>query len=250
MILKKQDKKFLINTIKDLPPLEYLNYCDTLPQISYWLALGEDYNFLKIAFIAYFKGNSNEFLKKIPEDKRKFFILMRDWYLAFYTMIQGNWEEIVIITKEKNYLIEKIPVTTPGEGLIRTIENDCAVFFSVCIQPYYKYSVDESRNMAKLDRELAMMEGLGKIKTEEDLKKLKIYNNYLKRQLNPFYKFLAFREICIQICSEAKKSSITHIHYTDYKRKQAALDQCIQGSIHRRFKVKGHTWIKGECTSH
>ncbi|BAZ71317.1 hypothetical protein NIES4106_61140 (plasmid) [Fischerella sp. NIES-4106] len=243
--LTKHERHQLVQMLNELPPIEYLSHCQTLHQLAYWFELGESYSYLKASFVEFFTGQGDSVLSHLPDPKKEFFFLMRDWYLSFYTLIQGNWQHIISEAKKKECDLSKIPANTPGEALIRVIENDCAAFFCVCTLPYYRWSPSESRKLAKLDRdiELAKTQGLSK---KDIATKLNPYQSLLKNKLMPLLPYISFREICLEICSKAKKGSTTHRHYIEYRRIKFALDKKIQSSIHERHKIRGHEWVRGE----
>lgn len=242
--LTTRDRAQLLSTINGLPPLQYLLLCRTDDQESHWLCMQKNYKALASSFAAFFGGQSDEVLESLNSKEKEFLFLLRDWYLGFYTAIQGSWQEIKQAFDAKGYSLSDIPANSPGEALIRVIENDCAAFFATSQQKYMRWTPDETRKIAKLERELSEMESRGEITSPLYKTKQRAYQALVNKGtwLNSY---ISFRECCLTVCAKSKKGSATHRHLVAYGRIEAELDKRLQAELHSRKGRKGFEWANG-----
>lgn len=245
--LTPRDRAQLLSTINGLPPLQYLLLCRTDDQESHWLFMQKNYKALSSSFTAFFSGQSDEVLQSLNSKEKEFLFLLRDWYLGFYTVIQGSWQEIKQEFDAKGYSLSGIPANSPGEALIRVIENDCAAFFALCQQSHARWTPDESRKITKLERELQEMVNRGETNSSLYRTKERNYLDLVQKGtwLSPY---ISFRECCLEVCGKAKKGSATHRHLVAYRRIEAEIDKRLQSELHPRKGRKGFAWFEGNLS--
>lgn len=228
-----------------LPPIGYLANCRTEDQWIHICKLRELYSALATEFKAYFAGEENT-LDKVPDKDQEFYGLLRDRYLTFYQVIRHCWPQILAAMQESGIEPNDIPANSPGEALIRAIENDCAAFASPAFEAYFRWTPTKARELARQDRELSEASARGYI-NERDLAK---YHRSLKETRKAFAEYMDFFESCIAVAEQVKtRNPNLQRALRDYKQVKRELDSNVQGRIHPRKKIKGHEWLRGEKTT-
>lgn len=238
-------QKAFLEVNQNLPPLEYWAYCDTDDQKTRFWEMKNFHSILCHSFQDYFAGQAEEIYYQLPEKTRDFYAAFRDFYLSFYALIRHNWKEIEATAKKKN--IDLIGfASSPGEALIRVVENDCAACFSQCLKPYHRWTPYRLRKLAQ--EELAIQKKLTLLKGKEPdvslKKKIKCYQSTLNQLFRDYGGYFAFREFCVEICSQATGREAKRT-YKEYERKCQALDSEVQYQIHPKRRRKGEEWRRG-----
>jgi hypothetical protein len=236
----------LLVFLKDLPPVGYWLYCLTEDQKDHWWMLKNNYKALYQSFQEYFTGQPESQYYQFDKNDREFYSLFRDWYLAFYDLIQWNWTEIDNTFRSRGQNLEGF-ASSPGEALIQVMENDCYMFFLECVLPYHRWTPYKARDLRKIDFEIEKAKNLIKGKSDPKLeRKIKTYQNNLDSLLPSahYYRAMAFRECCIDVC-ERIKNPTNKRYLTDYKRVKSELDAKIHYFLHPDKKLRGHEWRNG-----
>lgn len=240
------DLRQIIEMLDWIPPEEYFCYCDTESQKSHWLRLKKEYQILKVSFIQFFSGEEDTILNAFPEKQKEVYFLLRDLYLSFYTMVQGNWRKIVEEAKEVKYPIEEL-ASSPGEAVMRVIENECMITFWKCQLSNYKESPSEIRRLINQENKILKLISTKEQFTHSEQLQVDNYRQQLTRRIEPFQDLMKLRKFCELICGKSKKGSTTHRHYLTYRKIEGQLDAACQSLIHPRNKPKGEHWVSGDC---
>lgn len=236
----------VLAVLETFPSIEYWLCRLTDDQKDHWWELKNSYERLYLSFQEYFTGQPESQYYQLDENTREFYSLFRDWYLAFYKLIQWNWTEIDNTFRSHGQNLEGF-ASSPGEALIRVMENDSNMFFINCTLPYYRWTPSKARDLRKIDLEIQKDMNLAKGLLDPKLeRKIKTYQKDLDSLLPPayFYPAMSFRECCIDVC-ERIKDTTNKRYLTDYKRATSELDAKIHHFLHPRHKLRGHEWRNG-----
>ena len=231
-----------LKVLGGLPPELYLQYCKSEDQIIHWYELRRHYCLLNQSFQEYFSGKAESQYYKLNEKDREIYTLLRDFYLKFYQLVQFCWRSIEQEFHERGKSLKTF-ASSPGEALIRVLENDAAAFFQVCLLPYYKWTPSESRNLREQDRRLQAR--CSRDKPDETLSRdIEQYQKRLYRATQPFLELLAFREICVDVCQQ-QKSSAAKKYLKEYRIAKSELDSELHSLFHPRKKRRGWEYVRG-----
>lgn len=235
-------KEALLSVTNELPPSEFLAYCDTPDQKFHWLEIKQAYGFLHEALKDYFEGRAANH-GHLNKKERELYAAFRDYYLTYYNVIQWGWCYI------EEYAVKHdsvVPDRNPGEALLRTIEDEATFAFSACLSPYRRWTPYQVRKLAKSDRELKAAIDSGKPLSAVQERKLASYNREVDQIRQPYGNFLARRQAFIHACEEQGKQDeqLSHL-LKEYKRAKSRLDALVQSQLHPSKRRRGTEWKHG-----
>jgi hypothetical protein len=232
-MLSKINEYHLLNLIAGLPPKEYLSEITTECQLKHFKELKIDFSLLFASLQNYFTGDYNDLFDTLPKDKKETYILWRDLYLKLYGILHNCWG--IINNTAKNYDIV-IPVKTPGEYLIRIIQNDCRIMWNLCrYNSYYSPSryfkeISDSRKLKQKGNELQRLKNYQKFLKETE------YQENLG-DLKNFVLAVANQKIT--------KSMIEYRYLKEYKQTVSDIERLVLKIQHPNKRVKSIQWVEG-----
>lgn len=237
-----------LRVIDGLPPGGCFWQCETDDQKAHWLKLKEFYKRVHQSLKDYFEGKPAQHSRLTPSD-REFYGLVRDRYLAFYQVIQWGWNYIET-DAEKHGNLEYLKgfADSPGEALIRVIENECAALMQPAFSPYFRWSSSGIRTLAKLDREAsAVVAQPNESLSQKDKNKLGTYKHKLKQEKQSTALLMNFWETCIAVCEENRARDVSLRRYLrEYRKINGLLDAEILRRCHPSKNVRGEEWQRGQ----
>jgi hypothetical protein len=157
-------------------------------------------------------------------------LAQRKYYLALYGIIQLGWQQIEVAAEEAG--IKGIP-KSPGKGLIKIIELDCAAFFAPCLE-YYESSSDSNYRHFLLSKQIREISQENPTKAQET--KLRKYLAQLKKMQQPYQELLSLKNFCLAVCKiKSKRDRSLRIEIEGFEK--AASD--LEGLIGRRLRKAG-----------
>ena len=236
--IAQQDKEAILRVLDGLPPIAYWVQCKTDDQAEHYRKLKQGYQFLKEELQRYFGGQGSK-LPYLSESDRNFFGAMRDRYIAWYAVVQVGWKHVEDELQSIGLTPEDIKASSPGEALIRVLENECAGFMQSAFIPYERYSPSQDRKLATMQRKIR--------RGTADEKEIKRYNTQTNQSFSEGARFFAFTEKMIDICEKrsAKDKPLKQAIKT-YRRALAELDREIGCQHHKSKGRKGFEWKNGE----
>jgi hypothetical protein len=229
------DKENLMMCVGGLPPKAYTNELRTTDQEIHYQELRLEFYFLACALNQHFSGEKDENFNSLPESKKEFYYLWRDYYLALYGAIEKNWSLIVNSANSKNVDFSLI-ARNHGELLIRFLENDCRAMFLICKN-------NQHYSPSRINKEIRYVKN-PKNDFQGNPKLLKIYQQFLKdtkyrENLGDLQKF------CLDSMKKAGKRSYGWSAYVDFKRVLGKLESYVLQASHPNKKAKSISWIEG-----
>jgi hypothetical protein len=217
-------KTEILKTLHRLPPGKMLLAKQTLDQANAWADTKHRYLWLHESFRDFFEGRGRD-RSPIPEEMG----LLRDWYLKFYQVMQWGWGHI---EAEFTLLGLELPFDSPGNALLHMIERDCFAQLAPFDTNYYRFSANEHRDLATLDRKIN--QALATSKPTSALQKR--YAAKLKPSLDLYGKYFAPRMLLLSICEEVPKKADPQLakYLREYAIAKADLDRWLQTQLHQR----------------
>ncbi len=197
IIIDKATQNQILQAINGLPPLAWLDLCKSKDQIEHFNLIRRVFRFTYIGLKEYFEGEKSTLDSELA-------VAQRNYYLAIYELMQQGWRYIEIAAQES--ALQDFP-HTPGEAIIRLIENDCAAFFAPCLEPY-EWSKDSAYRLYLLEKEVRDLESKELLKPGEE-KKIEKFSNKLRQAQRPYHELLVLRNFCLAICQSAAKCDRT-----------------------------------------
>jgi hypothetical protein len=203
----------LLKSLNGLPPLIWLDLCKSQDQVAHWRLVRE--------------GRESSFQSESA-------LAQRDYYLSLYGVIQQGWRYLREAAQEAG--IEGLP-DSPGEGLIKIIELDCAAFFAPCLE-YYEWSADGAYQLYRLGR------GAREISLDNPTKskqlKLRKYSAKLKKMQRPYQEMLSLKNFCLAVCStDGKRDRSLKLKIESFEKAEQHLNELIGCRLR---KAKSYHW--------
>jgi hypothetical protein len=250
-LLPPEIQKITLEVIDGLPPHEYLQLCNTEDQAAHWVQLREDYGWLRQSLKYYFEGKPEPRRSQMTKANREaceFYDLWRDLYLNFYNVIRRGWyyiEDHAAAHGKLTYL--EGFASSPGEALIRALENDCAAAMHPAVAPYYKWSPSKVRKMRSMEKDLKDLKAQSDGEPSQKYKnKLKALKHEVIQSSHGREPFLNFWWTCISICKAHQSEDPTLKRYIQgYQTVVELLDKAIASGSHESKGLRGEEWQHG-----
>ena len=209
----------------------------TIDQGQVFLEVKRHYLWMYQSFDNYFSGHGQERTDGIPE----LVSLMCDRYLKFYQVIEWGWTHIV---DEYKLLDFDLLFEGPGDALLKAIEKESLAPLATLDVPYYRFSPNEHRDLAKLDLEIQKRKALGQTDNRDIL--LKRYKSKLKSS-DVFLEFMAIQKLLIGICEDVPASKDTQLqkYLKEYRKAEAEIDRYVQTQLHQAKKPQTRVYRNG-----
>ena len=232
------DRQSFLSVLDGLPPIVYWAQCRTDDQKEHYIAMKQGYQFLKEELQRYF-GGQGSLIPRLSDRDRDFFCALRDRYLAWYKVVQLGWVHIEDELAEAGLTTRDIQAGSPGEALIRILENECAGFMQPSFLPYTRYSPSQERTLAKMQVEIA--------RGDADQKAIARYEIQVAQNSRETKRFFELTAAMVDTCekySDRTKGLATAIKH--YRQAVGHLDREIQRQHSTRCKRKGYEWAEGK----
>lgn len=219
-----QMQKNLAKLLHELPPGEFNLQRMTLDQAANFLQVKHHFLWLYESFDAYFNGRGQRESDNVPKQV----LLIRDRYLAFYNVIQWGWSSI---KKEHELMEVELPFNGPGDALLKTITLDAQGLLAVLHTSYYRFSPNECRDLASLDRKIQASKALN-----QPMHKQEVLLKRFKSKLSSLhFRFMWIEKRLISICQETPKADNEQLHkyLKNYDLAMSALDRYVQSELHQ-----------------
>ncbi|NJM47946.1 MAG: hypothetical protein HC860_18705 [Alkalinema sp. RU_4_3] len=215
----------ILKTLHGLPPGRMLLQRQTLAQKNAWADTKRRYLWLHHSFQDFFEGRGRTDRSPIPEEMG----LMRDLYLKFYQVIQWGWGHI---KAEFDLLDLQLPSDSAGNALLQILELECLGQLAPFYTAYYRFSANEHRDLATLDRKLTQALTIGEPTTELQ----KRYRKKLKPSLDLYGEYIAYQMLLIGICEDIPKKDDPQLakYVMEYGVARSNLDRWLQTQLHQR----------------
>ena len=236
-----QLKSSIYLTLSDLPPISLVEKCITAHQLAELIEIRELYKSLHQSFKEYFGGQAETAYYQLHKRVRKLYVSYRNYYLAFYSVVQYGWVHIEKNAKKKKVdLRESYGVSCPGDALVRTMQLDCLAICSPIFAVKHEWTPGKARRLAKEDREIGKSIALGNI----DRKRLKKYQKEVRETQEIFAPYTNFKESCIVACQRAKGDQSLKKYLKQYQVARSELDMQVQYFLNKG-SAKGFQWFSG-----
>lgn len=232
-MLSKIDKFHLLNLLAGLPPEKYLSEINTESQLKHFKELQQEFYLLSNSLKKYFSGEYDETFDTLPKNNKELYFLWRDIYLKLYGILQSSWK--ILEETAKSYQID-IPANTPGECLMRIIENDCKMMWNLC---RYNTDFSPSRNFKEIS-------GNNKLKQKGDENQLsKNYLKYLKetKYCEDLDNLKTF--VLAVVKKEVTKSMPEYKYLKEFNQTISDLERLILKMQHPNKRLKSYQWKEG-----
>lgn len=224
--IDKSTQEELLFALDGLPPLSWLCLCETEDQTKHWQLIKDAYQITYDSLARYFEGSEAPLQNELA-------LAQRDYYLSLYAVIQQGWRHIRIAAHESG--IKGLPAS-PGEGLIRIIELDCAAFFSLCLSPY-EWSSDSAYQFYRLGKQVREISLDNPTKSEQ--LKLKKYSAKLKKMQQPYQDILSLKNFCLATCFIDGKGESLRLKLENFEKVSQHLDNLIGCKLR---KAQSYRW--------
>jgi flavin-binding protein dodecin len=195
--IDKTTQKKILRAIDGLPPMAWLEVCQSQAQLEHWNLIRRAFQFTYVGLKEYFEGQKSTLDSELA-------IAQRNYYLAIYEVIQLGWHHIEIAAQDAT--LQDFP-NTPGEAIVKLIENDCAAFFNPCLQ-YHEFSKDGAYRLYLLEKQVRELESKESLKSAEQ-RKIEKFSTKLKQMQRSYRELLNLRHFCLAVCRDVAKRDRT-----------------------------------------
>jgi len=230
----------MLDHLSDIPPLGLFFVAKTEDQVRHWVSAKKRFLDIYSSLKSYFGGSVPFPICCDDPKEQEITELMRDDYIALYSVIHQGWSVISPGLKKIDY-----PLNSPGEVLIEIITLECICYMSMAFpklapgtktdfrfSPQTLYRIrDEGRKLQK-NRKLPDKQFLERV------------NKHFGYQAQWGY-FL--RDLCVHLIEaevKQKKSSLRR-KLIDYHRNNALLWDTAFSKWHPSKNPSGSHWIDG-----
>ena len=176
MTLSKQEQEQLVLGMKEIPPTEWIDDCETPDQKYHWHKCKAYFDFLTGLLEGYFAGDTTP-LMELQKKERQSAIKLRDWYLNLYGVIYDGWEYIEAEAKK-----QKIEIPgSPGDMFLEILRSKALVMFIVCMLPYHRWSPTEAYQLFREGRVIEALKALARPLTKPEQNRIRQYEIKRKR---------------------------------------------------------------------
>lgn len=220
-ITRKEQEKILRYLI-DIPPLQYLEDCDTDDRKQHWENCKNFYSCLHHFMKNHFAGlplpDENFYREDLqvpiifptPQQKESLFQrvgLYLDYYLNYYRVLSWGWKYISPALDEKKQRTgDKSISETPGQALIGVIEEDFHGLFYVYFPEivtgnyYREYSPRKAyKKHTEYEKNLLLKQNLENLTTRQK-RKLASFDKQLKKERELLQPFVRLKEFYVEVC--------------------------------------------------
>ena len=239
-------QKQTLEALAILPPIDYLLRLETEDQFHHWKDLKDGYSWLEQAFKNYFSGKAAN-IKGLSPQKLEFYGLYRDYYLAWYGIVQWGWDSIVDYFDDRGVnLADELDISTPGEAFLSIINADCEATMQSCLLPLHRWSPHKTREINSLRCKVEQDSKLKQTGKQAQARKKKLQNlEVATTSWSDDFTFL--RRILIAICRmHQEKDATLKRRLKDFDKITAALNANFRAQLHPNKYVSGFEWVGGK----
>jgi hypothetical protein len=228
---EKIEQEKILSYLIDIPPLEYLQACDTDDRKQHWETCKNFYSCLYHFMKNHFAGlplPTESFYREdlqvsmvFPTSEQKDLLFQRvglylDYYLKYYSVLSWGWKYISpVLDKEKQRTGNNSIPETPGQALIGVIDQYLDGLFYVYFPEkvtgnyYREYSPRKAYKKHKeYEKNLLLREDLENLNTLEK-KKLASFDKELEKESELLEPFVGLTKFYIDLCLPHQKNDPT-----------------------------------------
>jgi hypothetical protein len=230
----------MLDHLSDIPPLGLFFEAKTEDQVRHWVSGKKRFLDIYSSLKSYFGGSEPFQIAYDDPKEQEITELMRDDYIALYSVIHQGWSIISPGLKKINY-----PLNSPGEVLIEIITLECICYMSMAfprLAPGNKVDSQFSpQSLYRIRNEYQKLEKNQRLPDKRFLEKFKRHFGY-QVQWGFF-----LRDLCIHLIEmKAKqKKSTLHRKLVEYRRIDSLLWESVFSKWHPRKNLSGSRWIDG-----
>ena len=247
-VLSKTEQQAILALVREMPPLEWLQDCDTADRQQHWALSRSLCDLLHRCLKAYFSGDSTA-LADLPDGLRSLGEKWRDDYLALYTLILDGWEAIKAAATHDDLPIPE----TAGETLIFIIELETASFFleafpELGANGYKSFSPQQAYKFRNEGRRLQRILANPRHKlNRKDRRDIEKHNRELRRKIKDD-SWNHYRDYFVMACCKACKGKSDRLYQkiTHYNRVHSEFGDWLYKDAHPRKGAKGWAWSNGQ----
>lgn len=233
--IEPNTQEAVLNSLSKIPPTVWLARL-TPEQQEHWHRVKKHTMRLHDELKAYFGGQE----AAIGDDA--YLLLLRDYYLGFYGVIQIGWKAVQETARKKKI---ELPVQTPGECLIAVLEGDVEAFFAMCLQGYEEWSSRKTYETYKLGLKIDRI----RAKPEKNWTKgdRLAMDNYVKATKGSDYLEPSLLIFCL-MAAEENKAKVTGLRrkLLEFNRVKAELHYTVANQLSPTKKARSIAWKQGQ----
>lgn len=246
----EKDKAKMISTLNDTPPLTIL-YSGTSDQRSELWKIKQRNTVLRDKLKAYFSGQAELNTERLNCFDRESLEVEKDRLLSIYALIQGSWNELVLLAESAGVSMANAAIHTPGDWIAAYLEASTADAVERIMAGYYRWTPSASRKQAKaLKDALALVETktYSELKAPEKRKVDQVIATIEKssKASHAAIPFNFLLNCCRELAKKAGAHSAIRRRLDAYHEVSARQMQLVTSELHPRKARKGFEMVKGQ----
>jgi hypothetical protein len=232
--------KIMLDHLSDIPPIWLFLKAKTKDQIMHWVSAKKRYLDLYSSLKSYFGGSAPFPICCDDPKQQEITELMRDDYIALYSVIHQGWSVISPELKKRDYSLN-----SPGEVLIEIITVECFCYMSMAfpeLAPGTKTDFQFSpQTLYRIRGEYRKLEKNRKLPDKKFLGRVDKHFGY-QAQWGYF-----LRDLCVHLIKAETKQEKSTLRrkLVDYHKINALLWDTIFSQWHPSKNPSGSHWIDG-----